>query len=123
MIIFQLPQEVFKPFFKNKVLRLNLLLGLVFNVAAWGVLFWQIKEFPQLMPLHYNIYFGIDYYGPWHQVFLLPAIGLIVLFLNFFVSLFVINKEKSLAYFLLGGSTLVQFLLLLAATSLVMINL
>ncbi len=40
-----------------------------------------VRENP-FIPLHYNIYLGIDRFGPWYRIFILPILGLIMLILN-----------------------------------------
>src|SRR3989338_9186084 len=35
------------------------------------------------IPLHYNIFLGVDRFGPWYEIFILHVLGVTVLFLNF----------------------------------------
>ena len=74
------------------------------------------------MPLHYNIYFGIDLLGPWYQIFLLPILGLIFLLINFLFGMAVYRRELILSYFLAGTSSFVQIIFVLAATFITLIN-
>lgn len=35
-----------------------------------------------IVPLHYNIYFGVDYVGKWYWVYFLPGFGTVAFILN-----------------------------------------
>ena len=41
----------------------------------------MVQENP-FIPLHYNIYLGIDRFGPWYNVFIFPVLGFVFLVLN-----------------------------------------
>jgi len=58
--------------------------------------------------LHYNIYFGIDLIGEWYKIYLLPASGLVVLIINWIISLILHNKSKVLSYFTLSLTLFLQ---------------
>lgn len=115
--------EKSRTFFQDKIIRVNLFFSLILNIALWGFLAWQVKDFPELIPLHYNIYFGIDLLGPWYQIFLLPTIGLVIFIINFFLGTIFFLKEKIISYFLAGASSLIQILLLIAGLAIVFLNL
>ena len=112
----------FRSFIQDRLVKINLLASLVLNIIIWTMLAWQTKFFPELITLHYNIYFGIDLLGYWYQIFLLPALGLIVFLLNSFFAILLFNKEKIISYFLVGATTLIQVLLLLATISIISVN-
>lgn len=65
------------------------------------------------MPLHYNIYFGIDLLGPWWYVLFLPGAGLLIIFGNFLISVLLLKRERLVAYFLSVASVVVQIFLML----------
>ena len=106
----------------DKFIRINLFFSLLFNIILWLGLAWQVKSFAKLISLHYNIYFGIDLLGHWYQIFLLPALGLFFLMINFLLGLVVYRKEKILSYFLAGASSLIQVIFILATIFIVLIN-
>ena len=113
----------FNSYSGDNFVRINLFFGLLVNISLWLGLVWQVKGFAELISLHYNIYFGIDLLGPWYQIFLLPALGLIFLVINFLIAAPVYRQEKILSYFLVGTSSLIQVIFGLAAIFIVLINL
>lgn len=116
-------QSIFlSSYLRDKFIVINLLGSLVINFSLWIYLVWQTKSFGDLVTLHYNIYFGIDWLGPWYQIFLLPSLGLAFFLINFMIGAMVYQREKILSYFLAGTSSLVQLIFSLAATFIISIN-
>ncbi|OGY47236.1 MAG: hypothetical protein A3J62_03535 [Candidatus Buchananbacteria bacterium RIFCSPHIGHO2_02_FULL_38_8] len=107
-------EGVIRLYFSDKFIQVNLFLSLLINMALWLVLIGRRSSFSDLIPLHYNIYFGIDLLGYWYEIFLLPIFGLLVLLANFILGLPLFSRERILAYFLIGASSLAQLIFLLA---------
>jgi hypothetical protein len=100
-----------------------LILIMLANIADWALLIIFIKPVDLPLILHYNVYFGVDIMGSWKRVYLLPAIGFFLLIINLLLSLlFFNNKERIAAYLLLLATFLIQLSLLVAATSVIIIN-
>ncbi len=114
-------KNLLKFFFKNKLISIILFLATATNIAIWINLL-RIKPTDKLIPLHYNIYFGIDYLGKWHQIFTLPAAGFMILSINFILALFIYFKDRLIAYILIFASFLIQIILFLASMAIVWIN-
>ncbi len=114
-------KKMFKFFFKDRLVLLALIANILLNIAIWLNLL-RIKPISGLIPLHYNIYFGVDYIGVWRQIFLLPLFGLGIIILNFFLGGIFFFKEKFISYTLIYSALLCQFIILLASFSLVWIN-
>jgi len=117
----------FKRFFKavfwsNKLNLTLVLLSLFFNLTSWILLAVFIKrsEFP--VPLHYNIYFGIDLTGPYRNIFNLPSIGLFVVVINFVLGFWFYSKDRIISYILLLVSLVVQIFVLIGAVTVIFIN-
>lgn len=109
-------------FFSNKFLLINFLLAAFLNTASWFLLLWRIKPSSEPIPLHYNVYFGLDLIGPWQQAFWVSALGTIFLILNYFLAWQVYPQEKALTGLLAGLTTLLELFLLVGALVLVLIN-
>jgi hypothetical protein len=110
-------------FFQGQIVRWLLALCLVANLADWVILkiFIQPVDFPII--LHYNVYFGVDMLGDWKQVFILPFLGLILFIINFLLSLYFYNqKERIASYILLMATLMIQLSLVVASTSVIIIN-
>ena len=74
------------------------------------------------LPLHYNVYFGVDRFGPWYQVFALPALGLLFLFVSIIMQTVFFRKEKMLARFFSVSSVFLEVALLVATGLVVLLN-
>ena len=112
-----------KAYFSQTFVKVNLTLNLLLNVGLWLFLIWQVEKFSPLIPLHYNIYFGIDLLGPWYQIFLLPILGLAIFLFNLFLGIIFFKPERRLiSYFLVGAATLVQLIILLAGLVIAILN-
>jgi hypothetical protein len=113
---------------RNKLLLISQVLALVVNLILWGFLFWQMNRITAVtgsesnIPLHYNIYFGIDKYGPWYHSFILPLSGLIIWLMNVLIAFLIYSKKSLIAYFFTAASLLAQLILFIAAILIVLIN-
>ena len=109
-------------FLKNTIIRLSLYLSIFFNYLTWVVLLSRIIPQENNIPLHSNYYFGIDLVGGWYLVFTVPLAGLLFILINFFLSYFFFSKQKQLTYLLVVATIIIQFVHLLGALNIVLIN-
>jgi len=114
---------LFNSYFNDRVVKINFFLSLFINISLWLLVLWQTKNFDELIPLLYNIYFGIDLLGFWYQIYLLPGLGLLFFLVNFALAGILYSKEKIISYFLVGGSTFSQIIFFLATIFIILINL
>lgn len=98
-----------------------LLFNILINIFIWVNLL-KVQKVDGLIPLHYNIYLGIDYMGEWYKIFMIPIFGLVVLLFNLFLSSLIYFNDKFITYILLSVSLLVQVILFLASFAVVWIN-
>jgi len=101
-------------FFGNKFFILNLVFCLILNLLNWLIAYIKYSLVSGHIALHYNIYFGVDYFGSPFSIFIMPLAGLIILLINFILAYFVIARTKLLSYLLIGISSFYQVLLFIA---------
>lgn len=111
-----------KEFFKNNIVKSFLAVGLVLNIGLFLFFYFSIKQSDIPIVLHYNVDWGVDYFGEVKSIFILPTVGLIILKLNSFLALKFWFRMKILAYFLLSVTILSEIFLWLAGIALYMIN-
>jgi hypothetical protein len=99
-----------------------LLTNVLLNITIWLFLVFRLEPSEYPVPLHFNIYFGIDVIDKWSQAFIIPGIGLMVILINLVLAYLVFSKEKFVAQFLLSSSLFVQILLFLAGIGIVVIR-
>ena len=76
----------------------------------------------QYLPLHYNIFFGVDRFGPWYHIFTLPGIGALILVCNVLFSLRFARKEVVLSSFLMGTTLACEVILFVAMVFIMLLN-
>ena len=74
------------------------------------------------IPLHYNVYFGIDRFGPWQAVFALPLIGFVRLLVHTVCEFFWYRREPILSPILGLAEMGAQVVLLTATVFIVLLN-
>lgn len=110
-------------YYRDGFIKFNLFLSLWLNAGLWAGLFWRLKDAAEFVPLHYNIYFGIDRLGPYYQLFSLPFLGLLFIAVNFLLGAAFFSKEKLLSQILAGISSFSQLILILASIFILLVNL
>lgn len=98
-------------------------LSLVANLVNWLILEIFIRPIDLPIILHYNVYFGVDMMGDYREAFILSLIGLILLLINLFLSLFLYKKKERIAsYLLLMAALMIQLALIVSSVSVIIIN-
>lgn len=82
----------------------------------------NINVSQDLVVLHYNVDFGVNLIGSVKQIYIIPLIGLIVFVINFILLAFTGKQDKFFVYLLLGAAMLVNLFLLIAITSVYLVN-
>ncbi|MDD5043084.1 MAG: hypothetical protein PHD51_00225 [Patescibacteria group bacterium] len=102
----------FSFFIRDRIIWVATSLGIVFNIFFWAWLYFKMPRGGESVPLHYNIYFGIDRIGRWYEIFLFPLTAFFILLVNFFLAYFIYKKEKFLSHSLVIVSCLVGLIIL-----------
>jgi len=111
-----------KEFFKDNVIKSLLISSLILNIGLFLFFYLFIKRSDIPIVLHYNVNWGVDYFGEVKNIFILPLVGLIILLLNGILALKLWLKARSAAYFLTAISLISEVFLWLAGIALYMIN-
>lgn len=113
--------------FKNSPLyRWLTVLSGVLVLATFALPFWKLipnLDGAEFIPLHYNIYFGVDRFGPWYYIFILPVLGLLLLIINIIFEGIYVKREHILSIFFVVCTVAVEALLLGSMILIVLLNL
>ncbi|MFH1889949.1 MAG: hypothetical protein ABIJ91_00005 [Candidatus Kuenenbacteria bacterium] len=109
-------------FFKDKVIRLNLIITILLNFVMLSGLYFQVSPRVEPVVLRYTIYFGIDLIGPWWNIFVFPLIGAVIGLLNFIIAYLIFIRIKLLSYFLVLSAALCQLLLIIMSILMALFN-
>lgn len=97
----------------------------LFILATVVLPLWRL--FPGLyglpvVPLHYNIHYGVDWTGAWWQIFLLPAMGVAFFVINTGIALFFVRRNALLTGVALSATVILSALLFVAMVFVVSLN-
>ena len=101
---------------------ITLTLSLLINIFVWIWLLWNIKPQTEMIFLHYNILFGVDYVGVWWKVIYLAIGGLAVLIINSTLGWWLFDRDKFFSHVLNAVALFYQIFLLIAAWLLIFLN-
>lgn len=111
---------------KSPLVRWAFWLSLVLLAATTALPIVRILPLAQASPfiaLHYNIYLGVDRFGSLWHIFFIPLLGLLFLVVHLTAQAAFFRPQKTLALFFAAATPLLQFILLVAMTLIVLINL
>ncbi|NQU77157.1 hypothetical protein HQ544_00495 [Candidatus Falkowbacteria bacterium] len=99
------------PFFKNRLVVWPLIINVALLILGFLYFFLKLVGREELIPLHYNIYFGVDLIGNKNNIFKLSFIGFLVFLINYFLAFLVYRREKLASYILIFVSLAVAAVL------------
>lgn len=105
--------------------RLCMGLSWGFVLVSVALLLWRL--FPEIygkavIPLHYNIHYGVDWTGAWWQIFVYPVAGAVLCLVNTGIALFLVKREPMLARVVLVSTVLLTGFLFLSTIFVVLMN-
>lgn len=108
-----------KIFFKDRYNMAMIIAIGVMLVGQWIFILWQVGPTEDFIPLHYNIYFGIDYLGRWYEAYFLPLLSFLITSVNLIVALLFYKRDKHLTYLVMGATVFLQTVLSVAVMNLI----
>ncbi len=96
--------------------------SVVLNVALFLFFILFIGQSNVPIVLHYNVDWGVDYFGEVKSVFVLPFVGLFILLFNSVLTLRLWPRNAAVSYVLTAIILLAQVFLWLAGVALYIIN-
>jgi len=87
-------------FYREKYIFSFFNLSLILFLAALTLTIIFIRPQQDLITLHYNFFYGIDYLGYWFMSYIYLLINLLVILLNFIFSYNVFTSDKYMSYYL-----------------------
>ncbi len=114
---------IFRSYWKNKIIMNIFVWSCLMNISLWVFLFKNQRNSDLPIILHYNLFFGVDYLGGYNEIYLIPAVGAIIIIINTVLGYLLYERERLASYFLAFNIFIVQIFLLLAGYLIVEINL
>jgi len=102
-------------FFQETKIRFLMIASLILNIFIWFYIIFNFLGVKSFVPLHYNIFSGVDTIGSWQRLFIPVLFGFSVLIVNLILAFhFYSQQEKKIVFVLLGSCLGVQIILLLS---------
>lgn len=92
------------------------------NIILWLALYIKFGFSRELIPLHFNVIYGIDYVGKSFNVYQIPGAGLVILCVNLIFARIFFKIERVFGYFFMFASIGIQLFLLISALALIVLN-
>lgn len=103
--------------------RIYLLFLLVLNVINWLLALHVNNNVSQnLIVLHYNVNLGVNLIGAAKNIYIIPALGLALIMINFFLLLNIFRNNKFLIHLLMGFSLLINLFLIAGTAAIYLVN-
>lgn len=109
-----------KPFHRRAAIASGVLLILAVALPVWRIVP-HASDRP-FIPLHYNVYVGVDAFGAWYQVFVPALFGAAALAVNLGIQAWAVRREPALAAFLAIATIAVEAVVLVATVLTVLLN-
>lgn len=85
-----------------------LAIAAVIHLSLWLYIITAARPQEAIVPLHYNIYFGIDLFAEWYKIYALPISGAVILLINSLAAVTFLRKEKILTATAVIGTLLME---------------
>lgn len=90
------------------------LTALLINMSVWFFMFFKKPANNFALPLHYDVYQGVDVIDVWSKLYYLPILGLMLIVVNYILSALISPKDVMITYFLNIASVVIQIILFVA---------
>lgn len=107
--------------YRRTAIASGVLLLLTVALPVWRIL--PMAGDRPFIPLHYNVYVGVDAFGPWYDVFVLPMLGAALLVVNLVFQAAFYERERVLSAFFAVATLVTEAVLLVAMVLIVLLNL
>lgn len=104
--------SLFFKLFQTWQRKVLLLLICTLHLSHWIFLILRLRTLSGSIPLHYNVYYGLDWFGSTNLLYVYPLLALIFSLLNFSIILFFLKKNLKFVIELLLYFTLIVNILL-----------
>lgn len=92
------------------------------SLLQWLAVIFFIQPQEQLLLLHYSVDFGVDFAGPWHFVYRLPLLALLISVLNGFLAYLLFYIVRVYSYLLMSVGLAVQAIVSVGLTLVILLN-
>ena len=104
-------------------IRAYLILLLALNIINWFLAYYVNKNVSQsLVVLHYNVNLGVNLIGDVTRIYIIPALGLAFIVINFILLVNIYRQARFFVHLLFGFSLLINLFLIASTIAIYLIN-
>ncbi|TAK03831.1 hypothetical protein EPO34_01575 [Patescibacteria group bacterium] len=107
--------------YRRTMIASVLLVAATLALPAWKIVPMRVSE--PFIPLHYNVYIGIDRFGPWYYAFIPGVLGATLLVVNTVFQAVFYRRERMLSTFFAVATVFAEGMLCVAMVLTVLLNL
>jgi len=107
---------------QSKTFRITTVISFLFLLAMWFLPIVPLAELKPFLPLHYNVYMGIDRFGPWYGAFVIPVLGTFLWIINSIFEALFFQKARVLSSFFAFGTVVTEGVLLVSLIFMILLN-
>ena len=113
-------------FFRDPFLLISASLVIIGNILNWALIIvrYDVLVHPEreFISLHYKVFLGPDFYGPWQYIFFIPGFLFLIMLLNYVLARRLYHFQRVSAYALSCSNVFCQALALLATHLIITLN-
>ncbi|HNW96581.1 MAG TPA: hypothetical protein PKL20_01950 [Candidatus Paceibacterota bacterium] len=111
-----------KKMLQNQWVVASTSISLALILVIFGLLFFNIDISDQPYILHYKAIGGIDMFGGWLQIYSLGFVALLIFIFHLFLTKIFWLRIRTLSYFLLFSTPILEIIIIIATISIIQIN-
>lgn len=111
-----------KKMFHDQWVIASVSISLMLILAIFGLLIFNIKISDQPYILHYKAIGGIDMFGSWWEIYSLGFVALLIFVFHLFLVKIFWSRIRSLSYFLLFVTPILEIIIVIATIAIININ-
>ena len=110
-------------FFRNRLVEGTIVLSVLSFIVSAVILALRVGRTDLPVIFHYNAFFGVDLFGAWWQIYILPAVTFLFFVTNVILArTFYVLKERIASHILLFASFFAGIACLIASFAIAFVN-
>lgn len=106
----------------SKAQKIQYGLWAVIVLGMWGISFWTFRPKEEPVFIHYNVYFGVDWVGPWYLGYIIPVSATMLVGLNLLFIRHIHEKNLSMSHIIFSWTTLALLFLSVSQILMILLN-
>lgn len=102
--------------------KIQIVFWAVILIGLWGMSLWKFQPREEPIFFQYNVYFGVDWVGPWYLGYVIPVSAVVILVLNWIFIQRIQSQNAALAQIIMAWTSLALILLVVSQMIVFLLN-